>query len=796
MTADVHRILQTLCARGSRAHTIAAVSTLCLAVAAVVVVGQIAYAMLGAPLPFDQPAHVVRVFERHDARGLPTYAVSTPNFRSWQEQAQVFAQLAAIRAGSANLGADGDREAQRVVAYGATPNLWLALGQTLRAGRSFSDDELRSGDVLVIAEGLAQQRFGSAQAALGQRLRIDGQQRTVVGVAPQDFGFAADVALWLPLPEDETTHARGDRRLAVIGRLAEGIDVAAADARMRSVAVQLARQFPDANDGWSAGVVGARDWLVDASLRERLQLLLAAVALMLLVACANIAGLQVARASARTREYAVRHALGAARGRLLRHALSESLLIAALGVGSGLLVGGFGLQAAAHWLPASMPRVAAIDFAAPVAIGVALVVTAVALLFALLPAVQAARTGVASNLARSARGSSATPRYRRALVVLQFTLATALVVAAIALAQQFAALSRKPLGFDPRGVLVARLTLPAVRDDAQHARSLALFDALMAETRGLPGVSAVGITSEVPMGELDTGMELATDPAALSDPARTLQASWRIVSAGYLEALHVPLLRGRMFAVDGEPADSILLSATLAAWLWPDGDAVGRQVVLGNRREATVVGVVADVRQLGRLQPDTPTMYLPTSWYVWPTMSLVVRSDGDPQSLIAPLRAIAAQRAPDYPLFDIAPLMEMAATDLAAPRLQSGVFALFAIASLLLAAVGVAGVVGQLVVQRGPELALRVAIGAAPTALARRVLGDGLALCALGMLLGVPLALLLAPLASGSASVVAAESMPSVALAVVLLLIAAALAAWIPARRVLAVDPATALRNE
>ncbi len=796
MLAEAHRILSRLCARGSRAHTIAAVSSLCLAVAAVLVVGQIAHAVLRASLPFEQPARVVRVFERHDARGLPAYAVSTPNLRSWRAQTQDFAQLAAIRAGSANVAADAGSEALRMVAYGTTPNLWLALGQTLRAGRSFTDDEMRSGEALVIGEALAQQRFGNPQAALGQRLRIDGQLRTVVGVAPQDFGFGTDVALWLPLADDETTDARGDRRLAVVGRLAEGIDVAVADAHMRGVAAQLARQFPEANGGWSAGVVGARDWLVDNTLRERLRLMLAAVALMLLVACSNIAGLQVARAARRTREYAVRHALGAARGRLLRHALFESLLIALLGVCSGLLVAWFGLQVAARWLPASMPRLDAIGFAAPVAIGVALLVTAVAMLFAMLPAVQAARTGVAGNLARSARGSTATQRYRRALVVLQFALATALVVGAIALAQQFASLSIKPLGFDPRGVLVARLTLPAVRDDAQHARSLALLDTLMNQARGLPGVSAVGITSEVPMGEIDTSMELATDHAALSDPARTLQASWRIVSADYLDALRVPLLRGRMFAADGEPGDSIMLSATLAARLWPDGDAVGRQVVLGNRRTAQVVGVVADVRQLGRLQPDTPTMYLPTSWHVWPTMSLAMRSDGDVQNLIAPLRAIAARLAPEYPLFDVASLASLAATDLAAPRPQSGVFALFAIASLLLAAVGVAGVVGQLVAQRGPELALRVAIGAAPAALARRVLGDGLALCALGVMVGVPLALLLAPLATGSAQPAAAESTLSVLLAVVLLLIAAALAAWVPARRVLAVDPATALRNE
>ncbi len=796
MSADLLRILQRLFARGSRVHTLAVASTLCLAVAAVVVVGQIAHAVLRAPLPFEQPAQVVRVFERHAARGLPNYAVSTPNFRSWQAQAPVYSQLAAIRAGSANLAADAGSEAQRVVAYDTTPNLWSALGQTLRAGRSFSDAESRSGDVLVISEGLARLRFGSAEAALGQRLRIDGRLRGVVGVAAQDFGFGSEVALWLPLADDETTHARGDRRLAVIGRLAEGIDVAAADARMRTLAAQLAQQFPDANEGWSAGVVGARDWLVDASLRERLRLLLAAVVLMLLVACSNIAGLQVARATARTREFGVRHALGAAHGRLLRHALSESLLLAVLGLVAGLLVGWAALQAAVRWLPTSMPRVEAVGFAAPVAIGVALVVTAVAVLFAMLPAVQVARSGVAAHLARSARSTTAAQSYRRALVVVQFTLATALVVGAIALAQQFAALSSRPLGFDPRGVLVARLTLPAVRDDAQHARSLGLFDALLNEARGLPGVSAVGISSEVPMGELDTGMELAVDHAALADPARIVQASWRIVSAGYLEALRVPLLRGRMFAAQGEPTDSIVLSAALAARLWPDGDAVGRRVVLGNRREATVVGVVADVRQLGRLQAETPTMYLPTTWYLWPTMSLAVRTDGDPQQLIAPLRAIAARRAPDYPLFDVAPLASLAATDLAAPRMQSGVFALFAIASLLLAAVGVAGVVGQLVAQRGPELALRVAIGASPAALARGVLGDGLSLGALGVLLGIPLALLLVPLATGSTAPSAAGSTTSVGLAAALLLATAALAAWIPARRVLAVDPATALRNE
>ncbi|MCE3004421.1 MAG: ABC transporter permease, partial [Xanthomonadaceae bacterium] len=390
-------VLQTLrraFSRTERAFTLSASAVLALAVAAVLVIASVAHAALLADLPFDDDAAVVQVAERHVARGLPVYAVSVPNFRSWQAEARSFADLAAMRFGDANLGRAGEAAARRVIAWTATHNLWRTLGVPLRLGRGFTADEERAGGVAVLSERLWRQRYGADPGVVGREIAVDGRTLRVVGVSPQDLGFVSSVDLWLPMVDDETTQERGDRRLNVVGRLAPGIDLAQANGELAAIAARLAAAHPRSNDGWSAHAIDARTWLVAPGTRGNLLLVLGGGLLLLLVAAGNIAGLQLARVLARTDEYGVRHALGASRRHLRRHALAGSLAVALLGLLAGVLVGALALAFAPHYLPADLPRADQVALDPHLVAALAGFVLALALGFGLLPALAATRAGL------------------------------------------------------------------------------------------------------------------------------------------------------------------------------------------------------------------------------------------------------------------------------------------------------------------------------------------------------------------------------------------------------------------
>ncbi|HET9485755.1 MAG TPA: FtsX-like permease family protein, partial [Xanthomonadales bacterium] len=577
---------------------------------------------------------------------------------------------------------------------------------------------------------------------------------------------------------------------------APGVAPAQARAELDATSAALAREFPESNLGWDAGIEGAREWIVGAEVRERLVLLLAAVVVLMLVACTNVANLQIARAAARQREMGVRQALGARRGRLVGQMVTENALLAAIGGVLGLALAQATLQAAVAVLPPETPRLAAfaLDWrAAALAVAVA-ATTAIA--FGLLPALAAMRTQLAAVLQQLGRSSvdGGRSRLRQGLVVVQFTLATMLVVASALLAQHLDRLQRTSLGFSAERLLVARMTLPQSGEDMDLGPHLALYERLLDEIAGVPGVRSAGITSEIPLGDFNTSMMVAPGAGtALTYEHDSLQASWRVVSSDYLATLGVPLLRGRSFARSGESARSIILSDGLARRLFPGTDPVGQTIRLGNGQMRNVIGVAGDVRQVGLGEEPTPTMYMPTNWIVTPTMTLLVRSEGDPAAIVAPVRAIAERLSPDYPLFDVRTMDTVITTSVAEPRVQALVLLAFAGASLLLAAFGVAGVMAYLVTRRAPELAIRMALGASPRALVRHVVGAGAMLCFGGVLLGG--ALLYASAQSWGALAPDADVPAMLALGGALLLAVGLLASWIPARRVARISPNLALRE-
>ncbi len=797
---DLLHAARQLGRRQHRGFAAAAVATLALALASVMVIATLAYAVMLAPLPYADAERVIYVAERNDALGQPDYAVSTPNYQSWRERARAFEELAALRQGDANLGAEPGLAAERLSSLSVTSNLWRTLGQSLVAGRAFADDEedLAQSTVVVIGERLWRRRFGGASDTVGRSLRIDGRPHLIIGIAPQDQGFTSDVDVWLPMIRDETTDRRDDRRLTVIGRLTPGASVDAARAEMLAITADLGREFTESNSGWSALVLPAREWIVGADVGARLRLLACAVILVLLMACANIASLQIARAVSRAREYAVRRALGAGRARLAREALSENLVLSLIAGVLAAIVARVVLEGLVAALPASTPRLSAIAFDGRVALIAIALGTVAMLVFGLMPALFAGRAGSEASML-GARGESggARARGRQALVALQFALATVLLAGAAVLIDQFVRLARTPLGFEPARLLSARLNLPEVVDEASHRENLALYQRLLDQTRALPGVTAVGITSEVPMGAVNTSMEIVAGPVTNLGTEGMTQASWRIVSAGYLATLGVPLQQGQDFDPLRADANAIVLSAGLAARLWPEGgDVIGRQVTLGNGRSFRVIGVAGDVRQLGVARELTPTMYLPTAWYLWPTMTLVARTQGDPEALIAPLRQIGAQLSPERPIFGFQTLRAMVDADLAQTRLQAWVVAGFAIASLLLAALGIAGVIAYVVARRTSEMALRLALGARPQRLVRGTVGEGARLCAIGMALGIVVALPARGLLMHGVVGGVTLSLPALVLALGALLAVALFACWWPARRIVRIAPSQAMRVE
>src|SRR6185295_8376573 len=782
LAQDLVQALRTLALRGNRAFTLASVATLALGLGGATTIFSLVHAMLLAPLPFAEPERVVHLAAANPSHDLPEFSVSVPDFLSWQG-AKSFSALAALEDVSVNLSGDGAPE--RVTGLAVSAPLFDLLGTPMVAGRAFTRDEDTPG--------------GPAVAILGRTIRVNGEPRTVVGIAPGDVGFSTDVGLWLPLAPQPNVN-RGDRRLALLGRLAPGATIPSAQSELGTITARLEHEFPDTNEGWQATIEPVRDWLVGKELRTRLLVLLAAVGVLLLVACANVANLQLARATARVREIGIRRALGASPARVVRHLMTENLLLAAAGGGLGLALAWLAVRGASAFLPASLPRLSAIALDGPVLLAALFLTGLTAFLFGLLPSALAGRADVQTALAQGGRSAIDARRapLREGLVVGQIALATALAIGAALLAQSFARLERVPLGFRPDHLMTARLTLPEAVDDRTYEANQALYGSLLDAVRALPGVASAGLTSEIPLGEADTSMQVAASkPAArkgaLANSEGT-QASWRIVTAGYLPTLGVPLLRGRFFAPTGEPPHSILLGEGLARRLFPGADPIGRRVYLSNDQEFTVVGVAGDVRQLGLGQDPTPTMYLPTDWTLWPTMTLAVRTHGDPGAVAGDLRRALARLAPEVPLFDVRSLETVIAGSLAGPRLQAFVVALFAGLALLLAAVGVTGVVAYTVARRTPELAVRAALGASPGRVMGQVLGRGIALSLAGIALGLLLAAALGRGIQGLLFGIDAHAPATYAATALALAAVGALAAWLPARRATRISPTLALQ--
>ena len=791
----------------SPAFTLAAALTIALGVGANTAIFSVVNAVLLRPLPYPSPERLVSVRETIDGGEA---VLSPPNFEDFRARRDLLESAAATYNTSVAL--TGEGAAEQLLGAAATQDFFRVVATPPLLGRGFLPEDARTGaaPVVVLREDLWRRRFGADPEIVGRVVRLDGVARTVVGVMPASVVYPdASTELWIPLffSEEELATQRGAHYLDVIARLAPGVTVERADAGLRALADRLAKEFPRTNTGESATARSLRDELV-GDIRPALLIMLGAVGFVLLIACANVASLLLTRAVGRGRELAIRTALGAGRGRIIRQLVVESLMLASIGGVAGLLLAAWGVDALGALRPDDLPLVGELRLDRTVLLFTLGVTVASALFFGLVPAIQATRgVELGSGLREGSAGAigvRGAQRTRSVFVVAEMALALMLLAGAGLLVRSFTGLMRVDPGFDPAGVLTLNVSLPDAKYDAAKARQyIADFTERL---RGLPGVTAAGGSSIIPLSGSSYGISLSSiDGRQVGDDPDAPSVQVRLATPGYLRAMGIPLRRGR----DLEPADHaeaprvLLANEAAAKLLWPGEDALGHAIVLGtrfgfggDRANGTVVGIVGDAREMRVSREALPTVYLPHAQWPVGFMGMALRTAGDPALLVAAAREQARALDADVPVFSTLTMEQRLAESVATQRFYMLLLAVFAIAALTLAAIGIYGVLAFGVAQRSREIGIRVALGARPGDVAGLVARTGLSLAVVGIVLGLAGSVALTRVLDGILYQVEPTDPMTLAGVSLLLLLVATLAVVLPARRATKVDPMMALRSE
>ncbi len=796
--------------RRSPAMTLIALLTLALGIGVNTAIFSIVNAVLLRPLPYKDPAGLVLVRESLPKLGWNFAGISGAEMLDYVAGNESFAEMAGYVEVNFNL--TGEREAERVQAARVSPTLFPLLGVSPLLGRVFSPDEDRQGNqVAVLSGALWRRHFASDPKVIGQIVKLDEKPYEIIGVMPEavqfpyaDATFAEPVELWLPLAltDEERASRANEFPFGLIGRLQTGVTLAAAQANMEAVAQRMQQQYPDIYQGdveIVASVVSLEKHAV-RNVRPFLVLLLIASGMVLLIACANVANLLLARGAARRKELAIRAALGAGTIRLMRQLLAESLSLAACGGALGLLLAVWAIDLMLKFGPPDVPRLAEAGLDWRV-LGFTLLVTLLTgVLFGLAPALQSARLNLNEAIKDAGRGSSAAEgtRLRGLLVMAETAIALMLLIGAALLINSFVRLLRVPPGFNPEGVVIARTELPRARYP-EAERGKLVYQQVLERLAALPGVQAVGIASNLPL----TGRwEIAFHPEGGSESADyAAQGTW--VSNDYFRAMGIALLQGRGFTVDDRIGNTpvIVVNAAMARAIWPDQEAIGKRIHWGGwNREGwlTVVGVVADVKVSSLEAEDRPVIYMPT--FQIPRLRreavFIARTSGDPANLIAAVRREINAVDADLPVYDLRTMNQVIAESVAQRRFAMLLLVIFAAAALLLAAVGLYGVTAYGVTQRTQEIGIRMALGAGRRDILRLVVGQSLRLSLTGIAVGLIAALALTRWMSSLLFGVSATDPWTFALIPLVLALVSLAAGYLPARRALKVDPMVALRYE
>jgi putative ABC transport system permease protein len=785
----------------------AALVALALGIGANTAIFSVVNGILLDPLPYPQADRILLVWESNPAQGFPTFAVARQNWLDWRRESRTFRSLAAVNPGRVNL--TGRDEPQVLRAARVSADFWPTFAVDRMkgmVGRVFTaqEDTPASHHVVVLGNGLWKRRFGGDPAIVGRSLTLDGESYTVVGVAPPGLEVPARAELWLPLAVDPAKADRMNHDLLVIGRLAPGVSQQRAQAEMTGITERLARQFPPTNEGWLALLVPLKEQAVQ-TIRPALLVLVVAVAAVLLIACLNVANLLLVRMASRERELAVRTALGAGRARLVRQMLTESVLLALGGGLLGLLLAFWGVPALVALGGDKIPRSGAIHVDWKVLAFTLAISLVTGLVFGLLPALQGSGNHLNESLKEGGRAVAGGARGRLArqvLVLAEMAVALVLLVAAGLLLKSFSRLHAVDPGFRPQGVLTMDLAPPAFKY-RKPEQQLAFYRELLARVSALPGVDQVGTVFPLPLAS--TGMVLvyfvADQPFPRLQDAPSCDVRW--VSPGFFPALGVRLLKGRTFD-DRDTATSpfvTVVNRSFANKVWPGQDPVGKRITFDDPHDKgaswlTVVGMVGDVRHQSLSQEPVAQAYRAQLQEPMRTATLVVHSKADPRALAAPIRRQVQALDRDLPIDQVRTMQEIVDTSLAPNRFNTVLLGIFAGLALVLAAVGVYGVVSYTVTQRTHEIGIRMALGAQGEDVLGLVLRQGMKLALIGLALGLFAAF--AATSKLQSLVYGVSTKDPWTFAIVALALAAvALAAnFLPARRATRVDPLSALRQE
>ena len=780
--------------------TIVAILTLALGVGANTAIFSVVNAVMLRPLPFAEPTQLVRLWESNPEGGWPQFAHSHPNFLDWRAQQTRFQHMAAYS--PVSFTASSDQGAEIVRGLAVTVDFLPLLAVTPALGRHFTPEEDRPGgatNVAILGPGFWQRRFGSNPTALGQTLSLSGTTYTVIGVLPSSFDWSTpppDVVV--PLAPDPARN-RGDHRLAVIGRLKPGVSREDAQAELVVIADRLAAQYPDSNRGWTVRSASFYDWVVPEETRRSLVVLLGAVGLVLLIACVNVANLLLARGAVRQREFSIRTALGAERSRIVRQLLIESLLLSLLAGAAGLALGVATTRLLVAFAPESVPRLNEVSFDFNVlAFGLGLSILA-AFVFGMVPAIQVSKQRPAETLRDGARAGTGRQHLRSALTIVEVAISVALLIGAGLLLRSFARLQEVQPGFDINPIMTLRTTLPRTTYKTGEQMS-AFYERLLADARTLPGITGVATSSGVPLTAGNTSSQLVL----LHRPAQAdeqLSADWRLVSPGYFATMGIPL-RGRDFTLADRAKTQLvtIISEEMARRYWGEDDPLGKAVIIKSFGDEphTVIGVAGNVRSFGLDDDPGPMVYASAIAYGgWNPMNLVWRSAVvDPQSYVPALREAVRRIDPSIPIYDVRSLPDLLSESFGPRRFNMYLLGVFAGVALLLAAIGLFGVMAYLVAQRTREIGVRVALGANRSDILRLVLARGLLLTLGGAAIGLIGALWLTQAMESLLFSVSRNDPTTFMVVPTLLVIVALVACYVPARRALNVDPAIALRVE
>lgn len=793
--------------------TSVALLSLALGIGANTAIFSVVHAVLLRPLPYASPDRLVAIWESNPAIGKTRDDVAPLNFIDWTERATSFAGLSAFRYDGFNL--SGKEYPEQITAVQASGNLFDVLGVAPRMGRGLTvQDEKSREKVVVVSYALWQQHLGGDPAAIGRSIELTDELYTVVGVMAPEFRFPADdpdVHIWFPM-----TFNRGDlssrlgHSLSVVGRLAPGASVETAGSELNGIASQIAAADKDSNPG--VVMTPMHEALV-GNLRLGLWVVLGTVLLVLLIASANIANLLLAKAAARKREIALRTALGAGTGRLVRQFLTESLLLVIGGAVLGLILAFFTLDRLDGAVPAELLRLSDVTLAPPVLLFTGGLALLIGITFGLVPTFQASRLALRQALAEDGRasGSAEGRRVRSALVVAEVAVSVVLLVGAGLMLRSLAALTRVEPGFRAEGVVTGQIFLPQTKypvDRSQYrpspvsstalAPQASFFETVLERTRSIPGVERAGAASSLPMNRvgIDFDLPVIIEGRPRLPDGEAPQADFRIVSRDYFETMEIPVLRGRSFSDFDRPGSVqvALVNDAMARQFFPDTDPIGQRLrIYGTPRE--IVGVVGSVRHRGLDQEPRPEMIVSHLQFQLGGMTLVVKSNLDAASLGPSIRSVVKSIDPDQPVTDVYRMEDHLAGSIALRRFQAILIGTFAALALVLSMIGIYGVISYSVAARTDEIGVRLALGASRMNVLGMVLKQGMALTLSGIAIGVILALAGARAASALLYNVSASDLRTFVLIPVLLAAAAFLACYIPARRATRLDPTVALRQ-